>query len=69
VHVVGGREDAVQVGESVVCGEGDELAAAPERSTEEVEGVERVGEVSKDRPDSYAAGATKLLHAEPERRS
>jgi hypothetical protein len=49
VHAVGGREDVVQVGESVVCGEGDELVAAQERSAKEVEGVERVGEVSKDR--------------------
>jgi hypothetical protein len=67
--VVGGREDAVQVGESVVRGEGDELAASPERSAEEVEGVERVGGVSKDCPDSYASGATNFLHVEPERRS
>jgi hypothetical protein len=29
VHVVGGREDAVQVGESIVRGEGDELLMAP----------------------------------------
>jgi hypothetical protein len=69
VHVVGGREDAVQVGESVVRGEGNELAAALERLAEEVEGVERVGEVSKDRPDSYAAMARNFLHTEPERRS
>jgi hypothetical protein len=34
-----------------------------------VEGVERVGEVSKERLDSYAAGATNFLHAEHERRS
>jgi hypothetical protein len=34
-----------------------------------VEGVEWVGEVSKDRPDSYTAGATNFLHAEHERRS
>jgi hypothetical protein len=27
-----------------------------------VEGIERVGEVSKERPDSYAAGATDFLH-------
>jgi hypothetical protein len=56
VHAIGGREDVVEVGEDVVHGEGDELAAALERSAEEVEGVERVGEVSKDRPDPYAAG-------------
>jgi hypothetical protein len=57
VHAVGGREDVVEVGEDVVHGEGNELAAAPERSAEELEGVEQVGEVSKDRPDSYAMGA------------
>jgi hypothetical protein len=34
-----------------------------------VEGVKWVGEVSKDRPDSYVAGVTNFLHAEPERRS
>jgi hypothetical protein len=67
--MVGGREDAVQVGEFVVSGEGGELADAPVRSAEEVEGVERVGEVSKDCPDSYAAGATNFLHAESERRA
>jgi hypothetical protein len=67
VHAIGGREDTVQVGEAVVHGEGDELTAAPERSAEEVEGIERVGEVSKDLPDSYAMGATNFLHVEPER--
>jgi hypothetical protein len=34
-----------------------------------VEGVEWVGEVSKDRPDFYATGATNFFHTEPERRS
>jgi hypothetical protein len=41
----------------------------PKRSAEEVEGVERVGEVSKDCPDSYVAGAMNFLHVEHERRS
>jgi hypothetical protein len=34
VHAVGRREDAVEVAESVVHGEGDELAAALERSAQ-----------------------------------
>jgi hypothetical protein len=34
-----------------------------------VEGIERVGEVSKDRLDSYAVGATNFLHVEHERHS
>jgi hypothetical protein len=32
-----------------------------------VKGVKRVGEVSKDLPDSYTVGAMNFLHAEPER--
>jgi hypothetical protein len=57
----------VKVGVYVVRGEGNELAATPEQSTKEAVGVERVGEVSMERPDSYAVGATNFLHAEHDR--
>jgi hypothetical protein len=47
VLAVGGREGGVKVGD-VVCGDGDGLVVALVHLTEEVEGIERVGEVRKE---------------------
>ena len=44
VHVLGGREDAVSLGEDVAHGEGDVLAAAPKCLAEQMVGAEGVGE-------------------------
>jgi hypothetical protein len=43
---------------------GTHITAGPtlQRSAEEVEGIEWVGEVSKEHPDSYTAGAMNFLH-------
>jgi hypothetical protein len=41
-------EDVLEAGVDVVRGEGDELIAASEHFSEEADGIERVGEVSKE---------------------
>ena len=47
MHARRGGEDVVVLCEPVVGGESDELGATPKHSTEEVEGIECVGEVGK----------------------
>ena len=49
VHARRGGEEVVVLREPVVGGESDELGATPKHPAEEVEGVECVGEVDKER--------------------
>jgi hypothetical protein len=51
----------VKVRVHVVHDEGDELAATPEHSAEEAAGVELVGEVSKEHPNSYGGPRTSSM--------
>ena len=60
-----GGEGVVEVGEDVVCGERDELAATEEDLAEETVGIIRVGEADEDACSSWAS----LVDLEHGRRS
>ena len=67
MHPARRSEDAVEVGEDVVRGERDELAAAPEHLPEEVEGVVWVGEVDQDGDEDAGTVAVLVDAVHPRR--
>ena len=67
MHVVCRWEDGVVVGEDVVRGKRDKLAAAPKDLPEELEGVVRVGEVDDDGDEGASCVAAHVDAEHPRR--